>query len=551
MTWANVDTDDYSIEEGQHGDNLNVFEERELNGRTNGVEEREVERREQQTQQRQMVIDEGDEEYRKPISEMTPQERTAFNWFNNSSGQLDEAVRNADDKVKYDKRVHRRATNAIFYLSGDKPLTTKEDFERLKKQLCSDTKRIKFIALGAPERSEDGRIHQHGIAIYDTVVDYRKVPRLICADGSVMSIAFGQATMYSQNTEDFKRYIWYMNKNSDNVNKCFLMQDNGYLTKDGQCPPPKKRDINDDWVKCLKMDDFGAAVQAMNDWHPVTFPSKEGQFARLWNRAHYMQQIKNQIRSNNFTEWKTDSPAVRMINNWIFRAKDPKNLRPGNLFIVGPSLSGKSELINRKVVLPFNVFKLRGDLMFDSYDPTVNYDFYVFDDMNKIGNDYISVCKTLTSGAKGEWNQQNVKYSMALPKCAPIIHLMNWEKFHRFINTSQHTGAYNSWWKDNMEVVVVDDYLYPTDKHIDEQLTVDESRAKIFAYKQILYRHPNKKVPIDERGEQDLVIDDKIQEGIDDMEEFDRKHYMETDRETLDILRDVSTRAKQLMPGNN
>ena len=121
MTWANVDTDDYSIEEGQHGDNLNVFEERELNGRTNGVEEREVERREQQTQQRQMVIDEGDEEYRKPISEMTPQERTAFNWFNNSSGQLDEAVRNADDKVKYDKRVHRRATNAIFYLSGDKP----------------------------------------------------------------------------------------------------------------------------------------------------------------------------------------------------------------------------------------------------------------------------------------------------------------------------------------------------------------------------------------------------------------------------------------------
>lgn len=530
MTWANMDYDSEPFAGMVQSQDLGTPLERDANGRI--IPLAEMERREQaQNVDQPQRLENEDVEYVKPITEMTPTERATHEWFTDT-GNLEEGVRRVEELVRNNKRVHKRSTSAIFYISGNTPVTTKADLERLKKQLCTDTKRVKFIALGPPEQSASGRVHQHGITIYDTVIDFRKVPRFTRENGEVMSILFGNCTMYSERTGDFKRYIWYMNKNSDDINKCFLMENNGYLQADGTCPPPKKRDINDDWLKCLEMEDCGMAVQTMNNWHPVAFPAKEAQFKRIWLRKHSMRVLKQRIRDNNFTEWKTDMPAVRMINNWIWRAKDPNNHRPGNLFIVGPSLSGKSEFINRKVVLPYNVFKMRGDLMFDDFDDTVNYDFYVLDDMNKIGNEYISICKSLTSGDKGEINRRNIKFSMALVPCKPTIHLMNWEKFHRFMNTATHTGAYNSWWKDNMEVVIVDDYMFPTDRHINEDLNEDEKQAKAFAYKQILYKHPNRRVPVDE-GEEDVEAITEAGALAIEEEEEDRKHYLEYDNEEL------------------
>ncbi|EMD46294.1 Hypothetical protein EHI5A_171540 [Entamoeba histolytica KU27] len=149
-------------------------------------------------------------------------------------------------------------------------------------------------------------------------------------------------------------------------------------------------------------------------------------------------------------------PEVQTIRKWLKCAAGNK-YRMGNLFIVGPTKTGKTEFAIQEIFLKYNTFMLRGDSLFDAYDDEQNYKFILFDDINYDKN-LIRLIKAVTSTIDKK-TMVNIKYSKAIVTARPCIHLLNQREYEGVVELMKYNGGYN-WWKRNSLTVFIDKKLY-------------------------------------------------------------------------------------------
>lgn len=360
--------------------------------------------------------------------------------------------------LENNRRPNKTHKDWIVLLHGPKPVTSQEDVSKLGAMFSKNIKNVDYVEIGAPEYdSRNGMYHQHCLIRLNQAYRFNKKPLFIATDGTEYKVSFQETSSYTSRTNDFNYYLKYMRKvNGGNV---YLNYDNVQFLGDDQ----KQRVISkpmweNDIVEAMNMNDWGEVDNYMFERHPAKWLDKKNNFYNQWAPKHIEEIRKQNLFRTDLVPFKMDIPETQRILAWASMCEKNRNRRVQNLFVVGPSKTGKTEFVIQNLYLKHEAYLMKGDLDYTDYDQSRNYAFFIFDDVNYFRGDEVNTIKNLTSSVN-QPIKVDIKYGHRIIKSRPIIHLVNEDQFNRFLKTIKRSGS-QDWWKRNMLVIYVKEPLF-------------------------------------------------------------------------------------------
>ncbi len=380
--------------------------------------------------------------------------------FNSEPTKRDEIL--LHQTLKQNKPIHFTSKFVYLTLWGDE-INNQIQFKELTDRIAGPTSNLKYAHISPIETDEiNPRPHQHAIIVLNRPKSFRARPILNHADGTKQTFWYSCVNSYTSRTGDISAIIKYITKRGAGMFK-------GDLSN--------KDDLKQTWVNALNdMDsykDFGELEKNLMEINAEKYIQQEGKIKARWLRKNSRRiDIENYTRDD-LLPWKEDLEEVKTIRKWLKCASGNK-YRMGNLFIVGPTKTGKTEFAIQEIFMKYNTFLLRGDSLFDSYDDDQQYKFILFDDINYDKN-LLRLIKAITSTINKK-TMVNVKYSKAIVTARPCIHLLNQKEYDSVINLMSSNGGY-SWWRRNSLTIFINEKLYkdPTEtQNSEEQMQEQE-----------------------------------------------------------------------------
>lgn len=395
------------------------------------------------------------------------EENELYNFLNDTNSLDNNAYYIRQHYIDRPMRPNRIGKNFVFYIHGPRPLTDEDDLMKLSLMFCKNIKNIDYIEIGAPEESLNGMYHQHALIKLNESYRFSKKPLFRSKDGTEYTICLGEVSKYTKNTRDFDYYLKYMRKH--NNNKPFFIKDNIQFLDDNQTQRNKNKPLYDtEFSTQLQNTDYNTAINEMTEMFGVKFLKDKPLFSREWMELHGQRMNKAMLQKPDLKPFREDLQAVKDIRRWIgYHLKHPTERNQNNLFIVGDTLTGKTEFVIQEVYLKIPSFLLRGDFTFINYNENDDYKFMIFDDVNYIKADIVQKIKHLTSTVNNLINI-DVKYGNRVVKSKPIIHIMNPAQFDIFRKTVKRTNE-TDWWDQNSTTVIVKEPLYTTEDSMESE----------------------------------------------------------------------------------
>ncbi|EDR29915.1 hypothetical protein EDI_126120 [Entamoeba dispar SAW760] len=349
------------------------------------------------------------------------------------------------EALEHNKALHFTSKYLYLTLWGDE-VANQTQFKEIIDRLAGATNNVQYAHISPVEIDEtNSRPHQHMLIVTKRPRSFKARPIINHADGTKQTFWYTRVNSYTSRTGDVSAIIKYITKKGVGMFKG---------------DPSNKEDLKQTWVNALAdMDsyqDFSELEKNLLDINAEKYIQQEGKIKARWMRKNARRLDIEHYTRTDLLPWKEDMEEIQTIRKWLKCAQGNK-YRMGNLFIVGPTKTGKTEFAIQEIFLKYNTFMLRGDSLFDAYDDEQNYRFILFDDINYDRN-LIRLIKAITSTINKK-TTVNVKYSKAIVTARPCIHLLNQKEYEGVVELMKYNGGYN-WWKRNSLTVFIDKKLY-------------------------------------------------------------------------------------------
>ncbi|EKE38410.1 hypothetical protein KM1_255800 [Entamoeba histolytica HM-3:IMSS] len=367
---------------------------------------------------------------------------------------MSQQFQNEPSKLDYEKMQHLVNTNkplhftskyAYLTLWGDE-IQNQTQFAEVINRIAGATNNIQYAHISPVERDEaNEHPHQHVLIVLNRPKSFNARPVINHSDGTKQRFWYSRVNSYTTRTGDISNIIKYITKKGEG-----MFRGN----------PNDKTKLNQTWINALNdMDsyhDYKELEKNLMEINSEKYIQQEGKIKARWLRKNARRIDMENYTKENLYPWKEETEEIQTIRKWIKCASGDK-YRMGNLFIVGPTKTGKTEFAIQEVFMKYNTFMLRGDSLFDTYDDDQNYRFIIFDDINYDKN-LLRLIKAITSSINKK-TMVNVKYSKAIVTARPCIHLLNQKEYDSVLNLMKFNGGY-SWWRRNSLTVFIDDKIY-------------------------------------------------------------------------------------------
>lgn len=363
--------------------------------------------------------------------------------FNAEPTKMDEI--HLREYLAHNKALHFTSKYLYLTLWGDE-VKTQLQLKEILDRLAGPTNNVQYAHISPVERDENNpKPHQHLLVVTKRPRSFNARPIINHADGSKQTFWYSRVNSYTSRTGDISAIIKYITKKGM-----------GMFIGD----PNNKEDLRQTWINALNdLDsyrDYGELEKNLMDINAEKYIQQEGKIKARWMRKNARRLDVEHYTRTDLLPWRDDMEEVQTIRKWLKCAQGNK-YRMGNLFIVGPTKTGKTEFAIQEIFLKYNTFMLRGDSLFDAYDDEQNYRFILFDDINYDKN-LLRLIKALTSSINKK-TMVNIKYSKAIVTARPCVHLLNQKEYEGVVNLMKYNGGYN-WWKRNSLTVFLDKKLY-------------------------------------------------------------------------------------------
>ncbi|EMS14720.1 hypothetical protein KM1_205460 [Entamoeba histolytica HM-3:IMSS] len=365
------------------------------------------------------------------------------NTFNSEPSKTDKL--HLKEALSHNKAVHFTSRYMYLTLWGDE-ISNQTQFKELIDRFAGPTNNLQYAHISPVEQDEvNPHPHQHVIIVTRRPRSFKARPIIKHSDGTQQTFWYSRVNSYTSRTGDISKIIEYITKRGKGMFKG---------------DPTLKEDLKQTWINALSdldsYQDYGELEKNLLDINAEKYIQQEGKIKSRWMRKNARRlDIENYTR-NDLLPWREEMEEVQTIRKWIKCAQGDR-YRMGNLFIVGPTKTGKTEFAIQEIFLKFNTFMLRGDSLFDAYDEEQNYRFILFDDINYDKN-LIRLIKAITSTINKK-TMVNIKYSKAIVTARPCIHLLNQKEYESVVSLMKYNGGYN-WWKRNSLTVFINKKIY-------------------------------------------------------------------------------------------
>lgn len=349
------------------------------------------------------------------------------------------------ETLEHNKALHFTSKYLYLTLWGDE-VANQTQFKEIIDRMAGATSNVQYAHISPVEIDEtNSKPHQHMLIVTKRPKSFKARPIINHTDGTRQTFWYTRVNSYTSRTGDISAIIKYITKKGVGMFKG---------------DPSNKEDLKQTWVNALAdMDsyqDFGELEKNLLDINAEKYIQQEGKIKARWMRKNARRLDIEHYTRTDLLPWREDMEEIQTIRKWLKCAQGNK-YRMGNLFIVGPTKTGKTEFAIQEIFLKYNTFMLRGDSLFDAYDDEQDYKFILFDDINYDRN-LIKLIKAITSTINKK-TTVNVKYSKAIVTARPCIHLLNQKEYEGVVDLMKYNGGYN-WWKRNSLTVFIDKKLY-------------------------------------------------------------------------------------------
>ena len=396
-----------------------------------------------------------------------------------------------DQLLKTHRPLHFTSKYAYLTLWGDE-ISNQLQFEETINRIAGPTSNVQYAHISPVEKDTDGNNpHQHMLVVLKRPRSYNAQPIFNHSDGTKQKFWYSRVNSYTARTGDIKAIIKYITKKGEGMHKG---------------DPDKKEDIKQTWINALNdMDtyhDYKELEKNLMEINAEKYIQQEGKIKSRWLRKNARRIDMENYTKEDLFPWKEENEGVQTIRKWIKCASGDK-YRMGNLFIVGPTKTGKTEFAIQEIFMKYNTFLLRGDSLFDAYDDEQPYRFIIFDDINYDRN-LIRLIKALTSSINKK-TMVNIKYSKAIVTARPCIHLLNQKEYEGVLNLMKYNGGY-SWWRRNSLTVFLDEKIYKDPKETENETEDMSQQEKDYNPQQDLEEKYNsiKDLPSEEESMQEI-----------------------------------------------
>ncbi|EDR26172.1 hypothetical protein EDI_192730 [Entamoeba dispar SAW760] len=398
------------------------------------------------------------------------------------------------DALTHNKALHFTSRFMYLTLWGDE-ISNQTQFKEVVDRLAGATNNVQYAHISPTEIDEvNPKPHQHLLIVTKRPRSFKARPIINHSDGTKQSFWYSRVNSYTSRTGDISAIIRYITKKGAGMSKG---------------DPSTKEDLKQTWINALSeldsYQDYNELEKNLLDINAEKYIQQEGKIKARWMRKNARRlDIEHYTRTDLFP-WREEMPEVQTIRKWLKCAQGNK-YRMGNLFIVGPTKTGKTEFAIQEIFLKYNTFMLRGDSLFDAYDDEQNYKFILFDDINYDKN-LIRLIKAITSTIDKK-TMVNIKYSKAIVTARPCIHLLNQKEYESVVDLMKYNGGYN-WWKRNSLTVFIDKKLYkdPEESEKDSE-DMEKQEENYDAMEDLQEKYENIK---DMPEEQDSIDDNPIE----------------------------------------
>ncbi|EMH77618.1 hypothetical protein EHI8A_145760 [Entamoeba histolytica HM-1:IMSS-B] len=425
--------------------------------------------------------------------------------FNSEPSKLDET--RLKETLKHDKALHFTSKYMYLTLWGDE-VANQTQFKEIIDRMAGATSNVQYAHISPVEHDDTNpRPHQHALIVLKRPRSFNARPIITHSDGTRQTFWYSRVNSYTSRTGDISALIKYITKNGKGMY---------------QGDPTKKEELKQTWVNALNdMDsyrDYKELEQNLMEINSEKYIQQEGRIKARWMRKNARRLDMEHYTKTDLLPWKEDMEEIKTIRKWIKCASGDR-YRMGNLFVVGPTKTGKTEFAIQEIFMKYNTFMLRGDSLFDTYDDEQHYKFLLFDDV-----DYDKHTMRLIKAITSTINKKtivNIKYSKAIVTARPCVHLLNQREYENVVNLMRENGGY-SWWKRNSLTVFLNKKIYK-DPNETENQSKDMSEE-----------------------ERDYDPREDLNEKYDQIKDVDSEDYQDTDKESLQHVK-FETRVTNLM----
>ena len=315
----------------------------------------------------------------------------------------------------------------------------------------------KAIIGGNETGKSTGEKHQHMMILLKTNKSIHWPEVIKLPSGKYVMVYATPMNNYSQTTGDTDILEDYIEK--DNTQPVYKYENKQAVEESKNNNTKRKWDNVVE--EALKQPDWKTAEEMLKS-NSVTSFLRDGKNIKMhYNKIHYRDQMLDATYKPNLRAWK-DMEELDIIKEWVI-AHSGNKTRGGNLFIIGPTKTGKSEFVIQEIFRKYNSILMKGDFMWDRYDENENYKFYIFDDVI-YDKKSLNNIKSLTSSINIPVNI-NVKYGMAYVQAKPCIHVLNEHEYEKFKQMAKTEGG-NAWWWKNSKPVYITDRVFKLESEI-------------------------------------------------------------------------------------
>ncbi|EMS12724.1 hypothetical protein KM1_201220 [Entamoeba histolytica HM-3:IMSS] len=350
-----------------------------------------------------------------------------------------------NESLKSNKPLHFTSRYLYLTLWGDE-IKNNIQFKEVVDRMAGATSNVQYAHISPTEHDEiNPRPHQHMLIVLKRPRSFKARPIITHSDGTRQTFWYSRVNSYTSRTGDISAIIKYITKKGEGIH---------------QGDPNKKEELKQTWINALNdMDsyrDYKELEQNLMEINAEKYIQQEGRIKARWMRKNARRIDMEQYTKTDLLPWREDMEEIKTIRKWIKCASGNK-YRMGNLFIVGPTKTGKTEFAVQEIFMKYNTFMLRGDSLFDTYDDEQHYRFILLDDINYDKNT-VRLIKAITSTINKK-TVVNIKYSKAIVTARPCIHLLNQKEYENVVNLMRENGGY-SWWRRNSLTVFLDKKIY-------------------------------------------------------------------------------------------
>ncbi|EKE40350.1 hypothetical protein ENU1_093150 [Entamoeba nuttalli P19] len=381
--------------------------------------------------------------------------------FNGEPSKQDEL--RLKEAIEHNKPLHFTSRYLYLTLWGDE-VGNETQFKELVDRLGGATSNIQYAHISPVEIDQvNPKPHQHLLIVTKRPRSYNARPIIIHSDGTKQKFWYSRVNSYTSRTGDISAIIKYITKRGKGMFKG---------------TPDAKEELKQTWINALNdMDsyhDYKELEKNLLEINAEKYIQQEGKIKSRWLRKNARRIDMETYTRTDLFPWREEMEELQTIRKWLKCASGDK-YRMGNLFIVGPTKTGKTEFAIQEIFMKYPTFMLRGDSLFDTYDEDQQYKFILFDDINYDKN-LLRLIKAVTSTINKK-TMVNIKYSKVIVTARPCVHLLNQKEYEGVIELMKYGGGYN-WWRRNSLTVFLDKKIYKDPNESDNSSENMEQREK-------------------------------------------------------------------------